>query len=257
MTRQMHPILEIDNLFVEVEGYPILKGLNLTVYPGEIHAIMGPNGAGKSTLAKVIGGHPLYEIASGSIRLHGKDLNEMDPDERAHLGLFMSFQYPIEIAGVSNSQFLRVAYNAKRKFRGEKELLPHEFNEILEAKMQLIEMRSEFKERSVNEGFSGGEKKRNEILQMAVLEPSLAILDETDSGLDIDAMRIVSRGVNRIMNNDMGLILITHYQRLLDYIRPTFVHVMLDGKLVETGGPDLALELEAKGYDWLIDRGAA
>lgn len=257
MLRESHPILEVENLCTEIDGYPILRGVNLTVYPGEIHAIMGPNGAGKSTFAKAIGGHPQYEVSKGSIRLHGKELNELDPDERAHLGLFMSFQYPIEIPGVSNSQFLRVAYNAKRKFLGERELPAHDFNEILESKMQLIEMRSEFKERNVNEGFSGGEKKRNEILQMAVLEPKLAILDETDSGLDIDAMRIVSRGVNRIMHNGMGLILITHYQRLLDYIRPTYVHVMIDGKLVETGGPELALELEEKGYDWLIDRGAA
>jgi Fe-S cluster assembly ATP-binding protein len=257
MTRQLTPILEIENLCTEIDGIPILKGVNLVVYPGEIHAIMGPNGAGKSTLAKVIGGHPSYDISSGSIRLNGKDIMEMDPDERAHAGLFMSFQYPIEIPGVSNSSFLRVAYNAKRKSLGEKELTSHEFDEILEAKMQLIEMRSEFKERSVNEGFSGGEKKRNEILQMAVLEPKLAILDETDSGLDIDAMRIVSRGVNRIMNNNMGLVLITHYQRLLDYIRPTFVHVLLDGKLVQSGGPELALELEEKGYDWLQDKGAA
>lgn len=257
MTRNNDPILEIENLSAEVDGYPILKNLSLTVYPGEIHAIMGPNGAGKSTLAKVIAGHPSYDITSGSVKIHGQDVHELDPDLRAHLGLFMSFQYPIEVAGVSNAQFLRVAYNAKMRANNQKELSPQEFDAILEAKMQLIEMRSEFKERSVNEGFSGGEKKRNEILQMAVLEPKVAILDETDSGLDIDAMRIVSRGVNRIMNNDMGLVLITHYQRLLDYIRPTFVHVMLDGKLVETGGPELALELEEKGYDWLIDRGAA
>lgn len=255
---QATPLLEIKDLFVEINGLPILNGLSLTVYPGEIHAIMGPNGAGKSTLAKVIGGHPSYEIISGTILLSGKEINEVDPEERAHLGLFMSFQYPIEVPGVSNAQFLRIACNAKRKFLGEKEFSSQDFDSILEAKMQLIEMRSEFKERSVNEGFSGGEKKRNEILQMAVLEPTVAILDETDSGLDIDAMRIVSRGVNRIMNNDMGLVLITHYQRLLDYIRPNFVHVMLDGKLVQTGGPELALELEEKGYDWLNDkRGAA
>ena len=245
-------MIEIRDLWATVEDKPILKGFNLSVKPGEIHAIMGPNGAGKSTLAKVLAGHPSYEVTQGEILFKGKNLLELEPDERAHLGLFMSFQYPIEIAGISNAQFMRIAYNAQRKARGEVELTESQFSELLDEKMAMMEMRPEFKLRNLNEGFSGGEKKRNEILQMAVLHPDLAILDETDSGLDIDAMRIVARGVNQLMRKDMGLILITHYQRLLDYIVPTFVHVMLDGKIVHSGDSGLALELEAKGYDWLL-----
>ncbi len=245
-------MLEIKNLFASIEGKPILKGVNLSIQPGEIHAIMGPNGAGKSTLAKILAGHPSYQVDEGSIKFKGKDLLEMEPEERAHAGLFMSFQYPIEIPGVSNSQFLRTAYNAKRKAHGEAEISAPDFEELLTEKMKMMDIKPEFKERNLNEGFSGGEKKRNEILQMAVLTPELAILDETDSGLDIDAMRIVAKGINLYSNKDVGLLLITHYQRLLDYVKPTYVHVMLDGKIVQSGGPELALELEDKGYDWLV-----
>lgn len=245
-------MLEIRNLFASVEGIPILKGVNLTINPGEIHAIMGPNGAGKSTLAKILAGHPSYTVDEGSITYKGQNLLELEPEERAHAGLFMSFQYPIEIPGVSNTQFLRSALNAKRKSKGEAEISLPEFEELLTAKMKMMEIKPEFKDRNLNEGFSGGEKKRNEILQMAVLAPQLAVLDETDSGLDIDAMRIVAKGVNLYSNKEVGLLLITHYQRLLDYVKPNFVHVMLDGKIVQSGGPELALELEAKGYDWLV-----
>jgi len=245
-------MITIKNLCASVEGKSILKGINLNVKKGEIHAIMGPNGAGKSTLAKVLAGHPGYTITSGEVNFNGQDLLSLEPEERAHQGLFMSFQYPVEIPGVSNIQFLRIAYNANRKARNQPELSIEDFEQLLDQKMRLVDIKPEFKERNLNEGFSGGEKKRNEILQMAVLEPILALLDETDSGLDIDAMRIVAAGVNHIMNKEMGLILITHYQRLLDYIKPDFVHVMLDGKIVHTGGPEEALLLEEKGYDWLI-----
>lgn len=244
-------MLDIRNLHASVEGKTILRGFNLKVNAGEIHAIMGPNGAGKSTLAKIVAGHPSYDVTEGEILFKGQNILEMDPDERAHLGIFMSFQYPVEIAGVSNAQFLRIALNSNRKARGEKEMSEQEFERLLDKKMEEMSIRPEFKNRSINEGFSGGEKKRNEILQMAVLNPSLALLDETDSGLDIDAMRIVAHGVNAQMNPEMGLILITHYQRLLDYIKPTFVHVMIDGKIVLSGGPELAMQLEEKGYDWL------
>ncbi|MCE5317509.1 MAG: Fe-S cluster assembly ATPase SufC [Parachlamydia sp.] len=250
-------MIDIRNLCASTEGKPILKGVNLKVNAGEIHAIMGPNGAGKSTLAKVLAGHPAYDVTSGEVWFKGQNLLEMEPAERAHAGLFMSFQYPVEIAGVSNVQFLRAALNSNRKARGEPEIAQGDFEKLLEAKMALMEIRPEFKERNLNEGFSGGEKKRNEILQMAILEPELAILDETDSGLDIDAMRIVASGVNQLMNERMGLLLITHYQRLLDYIKPHFVHVMLDGRIVQSGGPELALTLEEKGYDWLIKEDAA
>ncbi|CUI15829.1 FeS assembly ATPase SufC [Candidatus Protochlamydia naegleriophila] len=245
-------MLEIKELTATVDGTPILKGVNLHIKPGEIHAIMGPNGAGKSTLAKVLAGHPAYEVTAGEAWFKGQNLLEMEPEERAHLGLFMSFQYPVEIPGVSNSQFLQIAYNAKRKAEGKPELSTSEFEALLDEKMKQMEIKPELRNRNVNENFSGGEKKRNEILQMAVLSPELALLDETDSGLDIDAMRIVARGVNQLMNPEMGLLLITHYQRLLDYIKPHFVHVMLGGKIVQSGGPDLALELESKGYDWLV-----
>ncbi|MBA3721064.1 MAG: Fe-S cluster assembly ATPase SufC [Parachlamydiaceae bacterium] len=245
-------MLEIKNLHASVDGTPILKGVNLKVAAGQIHAIMGPNGAGKSTLAKILAGHPAYEITEGEIWFKGQNILDLEPEERAHQGLFMSFQYPVEIPGVSNSQFLRIAYNAKQKANNQTEISESDFEKLLDKKMKLMEIRPEFKTRNVNENFSGGEKKRNEILQMAVLDPSLAILDETDSGLDIDAMRIVAGGVNKIMHPKMGLLLITHYQRLLDYIKPHFVHVMLDGKIVQSGGPELALELEDKGYDWLV-----
>lgn len=245
-------MIEIKNLYARVDGKQILKGFNLSVSAGQIHAIMGPNGAGKSTLAKVLAGHPAYEITEGSISFNGKDLLEMEPNERAHAGVFMSFQYPVEIPGVSNVEFLRTAYNAKKKANGSPELNLQDFTEHLDKIMSALEIKSEFKERNLNEGFSGGEKKRNEILQMAVLDPCFAILDETDSGLDIDAMRIVSKGVLHLMNEDRGLVLITHYQRLLDYIKPHFVHVMIDGKIVQSGDSKLALELEERGYDWLL-----
>lgn len=244
-------MLNIRDLHAHIDGREILKGLNLTVNPGEIHAIMGPNGAGKSTLAKVLAGHPSYEVTSGQMEFMGKDILEMEPDERSHLGLFMSFQYPVEIAGVTNFGFLHAAVNAKRKAHGEPEMSREEFEKLLDKHMEEMEIKREMKHRNLNEGFSGGEKKRNEILQMAVIDPALAILDETDSGLDIDAMRIVARGVNSLMHPGRGLILITHYQRLLDYIKPNFVHVMIDGKIVLSGGPELALKLEEMGYDWL------
>lgn len=241
-------MIEIRNLHVAIEGRVILCGLNLTIKPGEIHAIMGPNGAGKSTLAKILAGDPAYEILQGEIFFAGQNILELDPEERAHLGLFVSFQYPTEIAGVSNFQFLYAAHTAKQKAAQETVLSEKEFEKLLEEKIQLLEMKQEFIQRGLNEGFSGGEKKRNEILQMAVLEPKMAVLDETDSGLDIDAMRLVACGVKRLFKPDHGLLLITHYQRLLDYIRPHFVHVMIDGKIVKSGGPELAHLVEQKGY---------
>jgi Fe-S cluster assembly ATP-binding protein len=244
-------LLEIKNLHASIEGKAILKGVNLQVKSGEIHAIMGPNGAGKSTLSKVIAGDPSYEVTEGEVLFLGTNILELDPDARAHLGLFMSFQYPLEIPGISNFQFLYTAYNALRKAKAEPVLSEEEFSLKLEEQMALMEMKSEFKTRSLNEGFSGGEKKRNEILQMAILNPRVALLDETDSGLDIDAMRIVAKGVNHLMGPEKGLVLITHYQRLLDYIKPDYIHVMMDGAIVQTGGAELALELEAKGYDWV------
>jgi Fe-S cluster assembly ATP-binding protein len=244
-------LLEIKDLHAGIEGREILKGLNLNVKAGEVHAIMGPNGSGKSTLSKVLAGHPTYEVLSGEVIYEGKNLLELDPDERAREGVFLAFQYPVEIPGVSNSQFLRLAYNEKMKHQGLEELDPLEFNDYLTEKAKIVEMDKSFFKRSVNEGFSGGEKKRNEILQMAVLEPKLAILDETDSGLDIDALRIVAEGVNKLRNSENGIILVTHYQRLLNYIKPDFVHVLADGKIVKQGGKELALELEEKGYDWV------
>ena len=251
-------MIEIKNLWTKTDDKLILKGVNLKVQPGEIHAVMGPNGAGKSTLAKVLAGHPAYEVTEGEVWFQGQNLLDLDPEERACLGLFMSFQYPLEIPGVSNLQFLQTSYNSIRKAKGLPEMPAIDFDALVEEKMAMMDIRKEFKERNLNEGFSGGEKKRNEILQMAVLNPTMAILDETDSGLDIDAMRIVAKGVNQIMNDGMGLLLITHYQRLLDYIKPHRVHVMVDGKIVQSGGPQLALELEEKGYDWLSDpRGGA
>ena len=242
----MDNLLEIRNLHVSVEEKPILKGLSLSIRKGEDHAIMGPNGAGKSTLAKILAGHPAYEIASGEIWFDGKNLLELEPEERACAGLFMSFQYPLEIAGVSNRQFLDAAVSAQRKARGLAPLA--DFEAVLSRKMEEMEIRPEFKERNVNEGFSGGEKKKNEILQMSLFEPLLAILDETDSGLDIDAIRTVARGVNGMRGPERALLIITHYQRLLDHIRPDFVHVLADGRIVRSGGAELALELEEKGY---------
>lgn len=247
-------MLEIKNLVCAVDGKEILKGISLTIHKGEVHAIMGPNGSGKSTLAKVLAGHPAYEVTGGSITFNGKDILDLDPEERAHLGLFMSFQYPVEIPGVSNKQFLRLAYNSNRKANGQPEMSEVDFEAYYNQKMAEVEVKQELKDRMVNEGFSGGEKKKNEILQMAILEPALAILDETDSGLDIDAMRVVARGVNRLMNKDRALLMITHYQRLLDYIKPHFIHVCIDGKIVMSGGPELALQLESAGYDWIEDQ---
>ena len=249
-------MLEIKNLFAGIDGNEILKGISLTVKKGEIHAIMGPNGSGKSTLAKVLAGHPAYQVTSGEVLYEGKNLLEMPPDERAREGVFMAFQYPIEVPGVSNAQFLRLAYNEKRKHLGEEELDPLEFKDLLKERAKIVEMDASFMTRSVNEGFSGGEKKRNEILQMAVLEPKLAVLDETDSGLDIDALRIVAGGVNQLHNAENAVILVTHYQRLLDYIVPQFVHVLANGRIAKEGGKELARELEQKGYDWLKTTGA-
>jgi len=244
-------MLKIKNLHVSVDENVILKGLDLEVKPGQIHAIMGPNGAGKSTFAKVLAGDPSYEILSGEILLNETNILELDPEERAYLGLFIGFQYPVEIPGISNAQFLLAAYNAKRKAQQKTPVSEEVFRALLLEKIQLLEMKEEYLDRNLNEGFSGGEKKRNEILQMAVLDPQVAILDETDSGLDIDAMRIVACGVKRLFSKDKGLLLITHYQRLLDYIRPHIVHVMMDGQIVKTGDHELAKELEEKGYDWL------
>jgi Fe-S cluster assembly ATP-binding protein len=244
-------ILSVQGLRASINGTEILKGIDLTVKSGEIHAIMGLNGSGKSTLAKVLAGHSTYEVTAGVVQFEGKNLLELPPEERARAGLFLAFQYPIEIPGVANTQFLRLAYNTVQTQRGKEELDPLEFDDFVREKMKLLEMRPDFLDRSVNEGFSGGEKKRNEILQMALLEPKLSILDETDSGLDIDALKIVANGVNRITNKDNATILVTHYQRLLDYIVPDFVHVMQAGRIVMTGGKELALELETRGYDWI------
>jgi Fe-S cluster assembly ATP-binding protein len=250
-------VLEIRNLSATIDGKEILKGLNLTVKAGEIHAIMGPNGSGKSTLAKVLAGHPDYEVTSGEVIYDDKNLLELEPDERAREGVFLAFQYPIEIPGVSNANFLRMAYNEKAKHEGRDELDPLEFDDLIQEKIKIVEMDKSFINRSVNEGFSGGEKKRNEILQMAVLEPRLAVLDETDSGLDIDALRIVAGGVNKLANKDNAIVLVTHYQRLLDYIEPDVVHVLYRGQIVKSGGKELAVELERKGYDWIKTASAA
>ncbi len=243
----MH-LIEIKNLHAQTAGKEILKGVNLVIEKGTVHAVMGPNGSGKSTLSSVLAGHPAYEVTQGEIWFKGQNLLEMEPEERAANGLFLSFQYPVEIPGVSNRQFLQTALNAQRKANGLPQLTPAEFDALLAEKMALMEMRTEFKDRSVNEGFSGGEKKRNEILQMALFAPTLAILDETDSGLDIDAMRVVARGVNALRGQDRSLLLITHYQRLLDHVRPDHVHVLIDGRIVRSGTAELSLELEAKGY---------
>ena len=243
-------LLEVKGLRAKVGGAEIVKGLDLAVRAGEVHAIMGPNGSGKSTFAKALAGHPAYEVTGGTVAFDGKNLFEMTPEERARAGLFLGFQYPVEIPGVSNSAFLRLAYNTMRAARGRDELDPLEFDDYVREKMKLLEMDAAFLDRSVNEGFSGGEKKRNEILQMALLEPRLAILDETDSGLDIDALRVVANGVNRLATADNAVVLVTHYQRMLNYIVPDFVHVMGGGRIIRTGGKELALELETRGYDW-------
>ncbi|MEI8040161.1 MAG: Fe-S cluster assembly ATPase SufC [Verrucomicrobiota bacterium] len=245
-------ILEIKDLNAGVEGKRILKGINLTIYPGEVHAVMGPNGSGKSTLAAILAGRDGYEVTGGQVLYNGKELLELAPEERAREGLFLAFQYPVEIPGVNSTYFLKSALNEVRKHRGLPELDAMEFLTLVKDKIQLLELKEDLLRRSVNEGFSGGEKKRNEVFQMAVLEPRLAILDETDSGLDIDALKVVSKGVNKLRRADNSQLVITHYQRLLDYIVPDFVHVLVDGRIIRTGGKELALELEEKGYDWII-----
>lgn len=247
-------ILSVRNLTASIDGIPILKGVNLEVKAGEIHAIMGRNGSGKSTFSKVLAGHPSYEVTGGEVIYRGQNLLEFEPEQRARMGVFLAFQYPIEIPGVSNLEFLRVAYNAKLKQEGKDEIDTFDFEDLIESKLDIVKMDSRFLDRSVNQGFSGGEKKRNEILQMALLEPKLAILDETDSGLDIDALKIVANGVNQLAKPDNAFILITHYQRLLDYIEPDYVHVMQNGQIITSGGKELALELESRGYDFLDEK---
>ena len=247
-------MLKIDNLHVSVGGKPILKGLTLELQPGQVHAVMGPNGAGKSTLGNVLAGREGYEVTAGTVTFEGGDLLALEPEERAAAGVFLAFQYPVEIPGVNNTYFLRTALNAQRKARGESELDSMQFLKLVREKLAVLHLRDELLHRGVNEGFSGGEKKRNEIFQLALLEPKLAILDETDSGLDIDALKAVADGVNALRSADRAFLVITHYQRLLDYIRPDVVHVLADGRIVESGGPELALELEQHGYAWIKDR---
>lgn len=250
-------LLEVKNLHAGIDGKEILKGINLVIRPGEVHAIMGPNGSGKSTLSSVLAGDPKFTVTEGSASFHGRELLDLSPEDRSHEGLFLSFQYPVEIPGVSMVNFMRAAVNAKRKYFNEPPLSASDFLKMMRQKRAIVELDNKLASRSVNEGFSGGEKKRNEIFQMAVLEPRLSILDETDSGLDIDALRIVAGGVNKLKTSDNATIVITHYQRLLDYIKPDFVHILYKGRIVRTGGPELALELEEKGYDWIkqeIDR---
>ena len=251
-----HPILELRGLKISIAAKPdiqIVKGVDLTIRPGEIHALMGPNGSGKSTFAKILAGHPAYMVKGGEVLFEGKDLFALASDERARAGIFLGFQYPVEIPGVTNSAFLRLAYNTVQGGRGKDELDPLEFDDLVREKMKLLEMNPEFLNRSVNDGFSGGEKKRNEILQMALLEPKLSLLDETDSGLDIDALRVVAGGVNKLLTPDNACVLVTHYQRLLNYITPDYVHVMSAGRIIKSGDKALALELESRGYDWLLD----
>ena len=250
-------MLVIKGLRATVADKEILRGIDLTVNAGEVHAVMGPNGSGKSTLAQVLAGHPAYAVTGGSVTYNGQDLLEMDAEVRAQEGVFLAFQYPVEIPGVTNAYFLRTAFNELRKARGQEEVDPLEFMDLMEQRLKLVEMDPAMLNRSVNAGFSGGEKKRNEILQMAVLEPRLAILDETDSGLDIDALRIVAQGVNALKRADSATVVVTHYQRLLNYIVPDFVHVLSAGRIIRSGGKELALELEARGYDWLVGAGAA
>jgi len=246
------PLLEVKDLRVSIDDNEILKNLTLKINKGEIHAIMGPNGSGKSTFSKVLAGHPAYSVSNGDIFFKGSSILDLEPEQRSHLGIFLAFQYPIEIPGVSNEDFLRLAYNSKQKFYNKPEVDPIEFLGIINEKLKLVNMSPIFLSRNVNEGFSGGEKKRNEILQMILLDSELAILDETDSGLDIDALKTISMGINNFMNPSKSILLITHYQRLLDYIKPTYVHVMQNGKIVKTGSAELAKELESKGYEWLM-----
>jgi len=250
-------LLEIKNLHVNVDGHEILKGIDLTINPGEVHSIMGPNGSGKSTLAQVLARRDAYHVTEGSVSFNGRDLLEMKPEEAACEGVFLAFQYPVEIPGISNAYFLRSALNAQRKFRGEEEMDAMDFLPFFREKLKLLEMDEKLMNRSLNEGFSGGEKKRNEVLQMSILQPRLAVLDETDSGLDIDALRIVANGVNALRNSERSFLVVTHYQRLLNYIKPDFVHVLVDGRIVRSGGPELALELEDKGYGWIEQEAAA
>ena len=245
------PILEIKDLKASINTNEILKSLSLKIYKGEVHAIMGPNGSGKSTFSKILAGHPAYEVLSGEILFNGTNILNLEPEERSHLGIFLAFQYPIEIPGVSNEDFLRLAFNSKQKFKTQPEVDPLEFLTIINEKLKLVDMSPVFLSRNVNEGFSGGEKKRNEILQMILLDSELSILDETDSGLDIDALKIISKGINTFMGENKAIILITHYQRLLDYVKPDYVHVMQNGKIIKTGSSELAKELELKGYEWL------
>jgi Fe-S cluster assembly ATP-binding protein len=249
-------MLVIKNLHASVDGNEILRGIDLEVKAGEVHAVMGPNGSGKSTLAQVLAGHPAYAVTAGEVYYQGRDLLAMEPEERAQAGVFLAFQYPVEIPGVSNAYFLRSAYNELRKARGQEEVDPLDFLQVMEDRLKLVDMEDTMLNRSVNAGFSGGEKKRNEILQMAVLQPTLAILDETDSGLDIDALRVVAHGVNQLKRPDNATIVVTHYQRMLNYIVPDRVHVLAGGRIVKSGGKDLALELEAKGYDWVTGAAA-
>ncbi|MCP9612591.1 Fe-S cluster assembly ATPase SufC [Coprobacter tertius] len=244
-------MLQIKDLHADINGKEILKGIDLTVKPGEVHAIMGPNGSGKSTLSAVLTGNPAYEVTRGSVEFYGKNLLELSPEDRSHEGIFLSFQYPVEIPGVSMVNFMRAAVNEQRKYKGLEPLSATDFLRMMREKREIVELDNKLASRSVNEGFSGGEKKRNEIFQMAMLEPRLSILDETDSGLDIDALRIVAEGVNKLKSEKNATIVITHYQRLLDYIQPDFVHVLYKGRIVRSGGPELALELEEKGYDWI------
>lgn len=246
-------VLSVKDLTAEVDGASILKGVNLEIRLGEIHAIMGPNGSGKSTLSKILAGHPAYEVTGGEVIFQGQNLLEVEPEERARSGIFLAFQYPLEIPGVSNLDFLRVAYNSKRKAQGLEEIDAFDFDDLIEEKLEVVKMDSAFLSRSLNEGFSGGEKKRNEILQMALLEPTLSILDETDSGLDIDALKIVANGVNQLTSPKNATLMITHYQRLLNYIVPDYVHVMAKGQIIKSGGKELALELESRGYDWILE----
>nr|YP_010443792.1 sulfate ABC transporter protein [Vacuolaria virescens]UTE94679.1 sulfate ABC transporter protein [Vacuolaria virescens] len=246
-------LIEVKNLHATVNDIVILKGINLTINEGEIHVIMGPNGSGKSTFSKVIAGHPAYKITEGEVFFNGKNLLSLEPEERSHLGLFLAFQYPLEINGVTNEDFLRAAYNSKQKYFNLPVVDPIEFFQIITNKLQVVEMNPNFLSRNVNEGFSGGEKKRNEILQLALLNSKLAILDETDSGLDIDALKVISNGINKLMEPNKAILLITHYQRLLDYIKPDFVHVMSNGKIIKTGNSKLAKKLENRGYEWLLN----
>ena len=253
----MSEILRVSNLHVAIDDQEILRGVDLTVNAGEVHAIMGPNGSGKSTLANTLAGRPEYAVTQGEVTYQGQDLLGLEPEERARLGLFLAFQYPMELPGVRAWQFLKAAVDAQRQHRGEEEMSARDFDRMLREKVKTVEIDPELVRRSVNEGFSGGEKKRNEILQMAILEPTLALLDETDSGLDIDALRIVSDGVNKLHNPDNAIVLVTHYQRILNYINPNFVHVLVDGRIVVSGGPELAHELEARGYDWVREEAGA